>query len=160
MAKSKRRFAELAHVAQIFVGLDKPVAAGGGRVSKAVQKQLVREMKSLVGMSTVLRGRGEYTSPQGEHFHEPSLVLTAIVSGTEACAKVHRDLKKIAMNAAQLAQQTSVLALTHCANGRTEADMMKGTGEIDQPIPRIINASPASPSLPSSRASSSGKRRR
>jgi len=92
-----------------------------GRQFDAVARLVARRF----GNHTTSEGRGRWEEG-GKLFREPSLIFTTyrMVSEERGCKALHRRAKALAAQAAKVANQSAVLAVTTCADGHREADFV------------------------------------
>lgn len=118
---------EPAHVAKVVVGgkhADNKTLVSDAEQQRVLEAALI----ATAGAATVYPARGKWRSPRGEMFDESSMVIEIASSAVDACEVFHRRMRAVAGRAAAIADQQGVLVLTHCADGRTEADIVDRRG--------------------------------
>lgn len=121
-----KKFSEPAHIGRIVVGGTK--GDGKTRVSREEINHVISVATlGTADAATVYKGRGKWRSPKGELFNEPSTIIEVASSATDSCDRFHKRMRAIAARASKIADQQSVLAVTHCAGGRVEADIVDRT---------------------------------
>ena len=80
-------------------------------------------------------GRGIYKDPKAPAVEENSVTVDVVTSGAQSCLVAHNKLRHLAAVAAHTARQSAVLAVTHCAEGKIEAEFVSPDGRPAFQIP-------------------------
>ena len=140
MKRKTKALGEAANVARIYVGGHR--AGGSERVpTEATLKAIEVAAQHAGGAATVFKARGNWRSPDtGIVYKEPTTVVEIVGSGSASCERFHSRAKAIAARAARLADQEGVLAVSMCASGQVEADVVDRRGRTQNKLLRLPEA--------------------
>jgi hypothetical protein len=128
---------EAVHVTHLYMGHTKPSGAGGGKLDADEKQRVIDVVKRVNGAATVVESHGYYIDKKNESFDEDSRVFTVVTRGTAKCERVIAKGRQVAAELAKIGQQSSVLAVTTCADGKVDGELVDQTGRpekrLDEP---------------------------
>jgi len=138
MARRRRRlsrFAEPAHTAKLYIGRDKP---NGGYVTDAELRRISDGTAGGIGGgATTADTRGTWNEPKKPILRERTATIELVGSAQDSCDKFRQRTRALAARAAGIAKQTAVLAVTTCATGEVDADLVNARGQTECPLTRL-----------------------